>query len=60
MPLVELAKNPIYKKQIAKIINFSDVECHPDMINLKNERPTIMLVRTSKIIRIMLLHFILH
>jgi hypothetical protein len=35
MPLVELAKNPIYKKKIAKVINFSDVECHADVINLQ-------------------------
>jgi hypothetical protein len=34
MRLVDLAKNPIYKKQIAKMINFSDVECHIDVINL--------------------------
>jgi hypothetical protein len=42
MPLVELAKNPIYKKQISKMINFFDVECHVDMINLQYENPTIM------------------
>jgi hypothetical protein len=42
MPLVELAKNPIYKKQIAKMINFSDAKCHPDVINLQDERLTIM------------------
>jgi hypothetical protein len=41
-PLVELAKNPIYKKKIAKVINFSDVECHADVINLQDERHTIM------------------
>jgi hypothetical protein len=34
MPLVELAKNSIYKKQIAKEIIFSDVECQADVINL--------------------------
>jgi hypothetical protein len=42
MPLVELAKNPIYKKQIDKMINFSDAECHADVINLQDEKPTIM------------------
>jgi ribonuclease HI len=42
MPLVELAKNPIYKKQIAKMINFSDAECYADVINLQDEKPTIM------------------
>jgi hypothetical protein len=34
IPLVELARNPIYKKQIAKEIHFSDVECQDDAINL--------------------------
>jgi hypothetical protein len=42
MPLVELAKNLIYKKKIAKVINFSDAECHVDIINMHDERPTIM------------------
>jgi hypothetical protein len=42
MPLVELARNPIYKKQIAKAINFSDAECQADVINLQDEKPTIM------------------
>jgi hypothetical protein len=42
MPLVELAKNPIYKKQIAKMINFSKLESHADVINLEDEKPTIM------------------
>ena len=42
MPLVELTKNPIYKKQIAKMINFSDAECYVDVINLQDEKPTIM------------------
>jgi hypothetical protein len=30
MPLVELARNLIYKKQIAKVINFSNAECQAD------------------------------
>jgi hypothetical protein len=42
VPLVELAKNPIYKKNISKMINFFDVECHADMINLQYEKPMIM------------------
>jgi hypothetical protein len=42
MPLIELAKNPIYKKQITKMINFSDAECYADVINLRDEKPTIM------------------
>ena len=42
MPLVELAKNPIYKKQIAKIINFFDAKCYANVINLQDEKPMIM------------------
>jgi hypothetical protein len=42
MPLVELARNLIYKKQVAKEINLSDAECQDDVINLKDEKPTIM------------------
>jgi hypothetical protein len=42
VPLVELAKNPMYKKQIAKMINFLDAESHVDVINLEDDRPTIM------------------
>jgi hypothetical protein len=42
MPLVELAKNPIYKKQFAKMINCFDDEGHADVINLQDEIPTIM------------------
>jgi hypothetical protein len=42
IPLVELAWNLIYKKQIAKEINFSDVECQADVINLQDEKPKIM------------------
>jgi hypothetical protein len=42
MPLVELARNPIYKKQIAKEMNFSDAECQADVINFQDEKPTIM------------------
>jgi hypothetical protein len=41
IPLVELAKNPIYRKQIAKIINFSDKESQADSINLEDDRPII-------------------
>jgi hypothetical protein len=42
MPLVELAKDPIYKKQIAKAMNFSDAECQAYVIYLQDERPAIM------------------
>jgi hypothetical protein len=42
VPLVELAKNLTYRKQIAKMINFSDTESHADTINLEDDSPTIM------------------
>jgi hypothetical protein len=42
MPLVELARNLIYKKQIPKAIKKFDVECQVDVINLSDEKPTIM------------------
>jgi len=42
VPLVELAKNLVYKKQISKVINFSDAKCQADVINLQDEKPTIM------------------
>jgi hypothetical protein len=42
VPLVELAKNPMYRKQITKMINFSDTESHADSINLEDDNPTIM------------------
>jgi hypothetical protein len=42
IPLVELAKNPIYKKQIAKMINFSEDEIQADVINLEDDKPNIV------------------
>jgi ribonuclease HI len=42
IPLVELAKNPIYRKKIAKIINFSDNESQADVINLEDDKPNII------------------
>jgi hypothetical protein len=39
--LVELARNPVYKKQISKVINFSNAECQADVINFQDEKPTI-------------------
>jgi hypothetical protein len=32
----------MYRKQIAKMINFSDTESHADSINLEDDNPTIM------------------
>jgi ribonuclease HI len=42
IPLVELAKNPIYRKQIAKMINFSEDESQADVINLEDDKPNIV------------------
>jgi hypothetical protein len=42
VPLIELAKNSLYKKQISKVINFSYSESRANVINLRDERPTIM------------------
>jgi hypothetical protein len=42
VPLVELAKNMMYRKKIAKMIIFSDTESHADTINLEDGSPTIM------------------
>jgi ribonuclease HI len=42
IPLVELAKNPIYKKQIAKMIIFSEDESQADVINLEDDKPNIV------------------
>jgi hypothetical protein len=41
IPLVELAKNPVYRKQITKMINFSDLENQSDVINLEDDKPNI-------------------
>jgi hypothetical protein len=45
MPLVKLSRNLIYKMQIVKAINFFDVECQACVINLQDEKPTIMFGR---------------
>jgi hypothetical protein len=42
VPLVELDKNPTYRRHIAKMINFSDFESHADVINLEDDKPIIM------------------
>jgi hypothetical protein len=42
VPLVELEKNPTYRKQIAKMINFSDTESQADVINLEDDKPNII------------------
>jgi hypothetical protein len=40
--LVELTKNPVYRKQIAKIINFLDNESQVDVINLEDNKLNII------------------
>jgi hypothetical protein len=42
IPLVELAKNTIYQKQIAKITSFSEDEIQDDVINLEDDKPNIV------------------
>jgi hypothetical protein len=39
--LVELAKNPVYQKQITKMINFSNLESQSNVINLEDDKPNI-------------------
>jgi hypothetical protein len=41
IPLVELAKNLVYRKQITKMIGVSELESHSDVINLEDDRPNI-------------------
>ena len=41
IPLVELVKNPVYRKQITKMIYFSDLESQSDVINLEDDKPNI-------------------
>jgi hypothetical protein len=35
-------KNPTYRKQIAKMINFPDIESQADVINLEDDKPNIV------------------
>jgi hypothetical protein len=39
--LVKLAKNPVYRKQITKMINFSNLESQSNVINLEDDKPNI-------------------
>jgi hypothetical protein len=41
IPLVELAKNPVYRKQITKVIGVSELEIQFDILNLEDDKPTI-------------------
>jgi hypothetical protein len=42
IPLVELAKNPMYRKQIDKMICFSEDESQANVINLEDNKPNIV------------------
>jgi len=41
IPLVELAKNPVYRKQITKVIGVSELERKSDVLNLEDDKPNI-------------------
>jgi hypothetical protein len=41
IPLVELVKNPVYRKQITKVISVSKLESQSDVLNLEDDKPNI-------------------
>ena len=41
IPLVELVKNPAYRKQITKVIGVSEPESQSDVLNLEDDKPNI-------------------
>jgi hypothetical protein len=41
IPLVELAKNLVYRKQITKVMGVSELEIQSDVLNLEYEKPNI-------------------
>jgi hypothetical protein len=41
IPLVELAKNPVYRKQITKVMGVSELESQSDVLNLEDDKPNI-------------------
>jgi hypothetical protein len=41
IPLVELAKNPVYRKQITKAMGVSELESQSDVLNLEDDKPNI-------------------
>jgi hypothetical protein len=41
IPLVELAKNPIFRKKITKAMGVSELESQSNVINLEDDRPNI-------------------
>jgi hypothetical protein len=42
IPLLEIAKNLVYRKQVLKMIDCSIATTQPDTLNLQDERPTVM------------------
>jgi hypothetical protein len=40
--LLEIAKNPVYRKQVMKMIDCSVATTQPDTLNLQDERPIVM------------------
>jgi hypothetical protein len=41
IPLVELAKNPVYRKKITKVIGVSELESQSDVLNLEDDKHNI-------------------
>ena len=41
IPLVELAKKPVYRKQITKVIGISELESQSNVLNLEDDKPNI-------------------
>jgi hypothetical protein len=41
IPLVELAKKPVYRKQITKVMGVSELESQFDILNLEDDKPNI-------------------
>jgi hypothetical protein len=42
--LLEIAKNPVYRKQVMKMIDCSITTTQSDILNLQDERPILMCV----------------
>ena len=41
IPPAELAKNPVYRKQITKVIGVSELERQSNILNLEDDKPNI-------------------
>jgi len=42
IPLLELAKNTIYRNQVLQMIDYSNAVAQPDTLNLQDERPPVI------------------